>query len=104
MARNRLDEERFALYFTVHHSLFDGIGASRRFLQMLSTDPEERDLRPVWTIGPNRPNRADRPRPSSNPLHAIRRSAGGAIQLGGATAMTLKITSSVRVPLDFRNL
>ena len=39
---------RFALYTKVHHSLVDGIAAMRLGMRALSTDPEERNLPPVW--------------------------------------------------------
>src|ERR1700751_2503884 len=46
-----LDENRFAFYFKVHHALMDGIGGTRRLRRMLSTDPADREVRPLWTIG-----------------------------------------------------
>jgi WS/DGAT/MGAT family acyltransferase len=49
-----LDERRFAFYFKVHHALMDGIGGTRRLRRMLSTDPADREVRPLWTIGPQR--------------------------------------------------
>ncbi len=45
---------RFALYTKVHHSLVDGIAAMRLGMRALSTDPEERNLPPVWAQPPRK--------------------------------------------------
>ncbi|MFG2939715.1 wax ester/triacylglycerol synthase family O-acyltransferase [Streptomyces sp. NPDC048282] len=45
-----LADERFALYFKVHHALIDGMGIEQRFRQMLSEDPEDEAVRPPWSI------------------------------------------------------
>ncbi|MGI8427839.1 MAG: WS/DGAT/MGAT family O-acyltransferase [Solirubrobacteraceae bacterium] len=55
-----LDEERFAIYFKVHHALIDGVGGVRRFSEMVSSDPADREVRPLWSIGP-------KPRPKRDP-------------------------------------
>jgi len=47
-----LDDGRFALYFKVHHALMDGIGGVKRFTGMVTPDPADDELRPIWTIGP----------------------------------------------------
>ena len=48
-----LSPVRFALYFKVHHALMDGVGGSRRLQQMLSPDPTDTEVRPMWSIGPS---------------------------------------------------
>lgn len=48
-----LSPVRFALYFKVHHALMDGVGGSRRPQQMLSPDPSDTEVRPMWSIGPS---------------------------------------------------
>ena len=45
---------RFALYTKAHHSMVDGIAAMRMGMRALSTDPEERNLPPVWAYQPRR--------------------------------------------------
>lgn len=47
-----LENDRFAWFFKVHHGLMDGVGGMRRFGQMLSTDPAETEITPIWTIKP----------------------------------------------------
>ncbi len=39
---------RFALYSKIHHSMADGIAAMRMGMRALSTDPNDRNLPPVW--------------------------------------------------------
>lgn len=45
-----LENNRFAVYYKIHHALTDGIGAMRRLAQMLSEDPSDSALRPLWSI------------------------------------------------------
>lgn len=45
---------RFALYSKVHHAMFDGIAAMRMGSRALTTDPDERNLPPVWAMPPRR--------------------------------------------------
>lgn len=59
--------KRFALYTKIHHSMVDGVSAMRLGMRALSTDPNERDLPPVWA---NVPKRRSRGMPS-NPVQAV---------------------------------
>jgi diacylglycerol O-acyltransferase / wax synthase len=43
-----LENDRFAIYMKVHHSLMDGVAAIRTLRWALSTDPERCDMRPMW--------------------------------------------------------
>jgi diacylglycerol O-acyltransferase / wax synthase len=43
-----LDDGRIALYGKFHHSLLDGVAATRQILASFSTDKDERDLPPPW--------------------------------------------------------
>jgi diacylglycerol O-acyltransferase / wax synthase len=43
-----LHDDRFAIYVKVHHSLMDGVAAIRTLRWALTTDPERRDMRPMW--------------------------------------------------------
>ncbi|MFF2121877.1 wax ester/triacylglycerol synthase family O-acyltransferase [Kitasatospora sp. NPDC058184] len=45
-----LADGRFALYVKVHHALTDGLGVQQRLRRMLSTDPRDEGLRPLWSI------------------------------------------------------
>lgn len=48
-----LEGGRFALYFKGHHVLMDGVGGVQRYTQMVTADPEDTALRPLWTVGPS---------------------------------------------------
>ncbi|WP_150911959.1 WS/DGAT/MGAT family O-acyltransferase [Marinobacter halotolerans] len=45
-----LQDRQFAVYTKVHHSLVDGVSAMRLFQRMLSDDPEQRDMPPIWSL------------------------------------------------------
>jgi diacylglycerol O-acyltransferase len=45
-----LSNRRFALYTKVHHALLDGTAAMRLLSGSLSSDPEKREIPPVWAI------------------------------------------------------
>lgn len=68
-----LSERRFAIYSKVHHAMMDGISAMRLGTRALSTDPNKRDMPPVWAIEP----RQRAPRPDDDTLDA----AGAASRL-----------------------
>lgn len=45
-----LEEDRFALYLKIHHSLTDGVSAMRHLVRTLSIDPDARDTPLLWTV------------------------------------------------------
>lgn len=45
-----LKDRQFAVYTKVHHSLVDGVSAMRLFQRMLSQDPEQRGMPPIWSL------------------------------------------------------
>ncbi len=47
-----LEDDRFAIYMKIHHSLIDGTSAMRMLLRALSTDPGDRETPAFWTVGP----------------------------------------------------
>ena len=49
-----LADGRFAIYSKIHHALLDGISAQRLTIRSMSTDPEDREIRVPWTLGPKR--------------------------------------------------
>lgn len=46
-----LENNRFALYMKMHHSLVDGVGGIRMLQRMLSTNPATRNIPPPWAVG-----------------------------------------------------
>jgi diacylglycerol O-acyltransferase len=54
-----LEDNRFAMYSKIHHSLVDGISGMRLIMRALSTDPEAASTPSFWTVGEgSRPARA----------------------------------------------
>jgi len=53
-----LQDRQFALYTKIHHSLVDGISAMRLAGRMLSEDPGQRNMPPIWALPP-RPRKDD---------------------------------------------
>ena len=49
-----LHDGRVALYTKIHHSLVDGVSAMRLLQSVMSTDPDERDMPPMWAARPGR--------------------------------------------------
>jgi diacylglycerol O-acyltransferase len=47
-----LEDDRFAIYLKIHHSLVDGVSGMRMILRALSPDPDDRDTPAFWTVGP----------------------------------------------------
>jgi diacylglycerol O-acyltransferase / wax synthase len=49
-----LADGRFAIYSKIHHALLDGISAQRLTIRSMSPDPDDREIRVPWTLGPKR--------------------------------------------------
>jgi len=78
-----LEDDRFAIYLKIHHTLIDGVSGMRMVLRALSTDPDDRDTPAFWTVGPSgSPDRAmaEEAGPLPRLLGAAR---GGVTALGG---------------------
>lgn len=57
-----LQDRQFAVYSKVHHALVDGVSAMRMAQRMLSNDPTDRNMPPIWALPPR--TREHRQRPS----------------------------------------
>jgi diacylglycerol O-acyltransferase / wax synthase len=77
-----LNDGRFALYSKFHHSLIDGVSALRLMQRTFSTDPDDPELRPIWSL-PRRGNGSH----SSNRsrLQTLRDAAGSIAAFGPST-------------------
>ncbi|AMQ89005.1 MULTISPECIES: WS/DGAT/MGAT family O-acyltransferase [Marinobacter] len=64
-----LKDRQFAIYTKVHHSLVDGVSAMRMATRMLSDNPEDTGLPPIWDL-PRRA-RPDRDDAGSSLWHSI---------------------------------
>src|ERR1043166_3415692 len=58
-----LEDDRWALYTKMHHSLIAGVSGMRLLQRTLSTDPNDVDMPPPWTVKPARRS-TDEPAPS----------------------------------------
>jgi diacylglycerol O-acyltransferase len=47
-----LNDGRLAAYFKMHHALVDGVSAMRLLQSVLTTDPDRRDVPPMWAAKP----------------------------------------------------
>jgi len=47
-----LENNRFALYTKMHHSMIDGISGVRLLQRVLTTDPNQQNMPPPWTVCP----------------------------------------------------
>jgi WS/DGAT/MGAT family acyltransferase len=54
-----LENDRFALYMKMHHSLIDGVSGMRLMLRALSSDAASRDTPAFWTVGAGKRPRRD---------------------------------------------
>ena len=87
--------KRFALYSKMHHSMIDGMSGMRLCMKSLSTDPDARDLPPIWAMQPKKKKEASKPRPSD--LISSLAQFGGAAgkQLSTLPAVAREITKSI---------
>lgn len=93
-----LADGRVALYTKVHHALVDGISAMRLLQSVMSTDPDERDMPPIWAARPGKGKKARAETEAEHslaavPLDALRTALGitaDAAGLPGALIKTLK--------------
>lgn len=89
-----LKDRQFAVYTKVHHSLVDGVSAMRLFQRMLSRDPDERNMPPIWSLPPRSRRSEDDDGPSMwrNVAHLLGESGK---QLGTVPAVTKALLNTV---------
>ena len=75
-----LDDGRFALYSKFHHSLIDGVSALKLMQRTLSTDPDDSELRAIWSLPRRHRQSADRSR-----WQTLRQLAGSVAGFGPST-------------------
>jgi diacylglycerol O-acyltransferase / wax synthase len=76
-----LSDGRFAVYTKTHHALLDGISAQRIAIRSMTTDPNDRDMRVPWTLGP----KPKQPGPSRSTLRSLIDAAGSVAALAPST-------------------
>jgi diacylglycerol O-acyltransferase / wax synthase len=78
-----LDDGRFAIYTKIHHSLLDGISAQRLTIRSMTTDPDDREIRVPWTLGPKR--RSKESQGSRSALQTLTGAVGSVASLAPST-------------------
>ncbi|HEV2783395.1 MAG TPA: wax ester/triacylglycerol synthase family O-acyltransferase [Actinophytocola sp.] len=88
-----LERNRFATYSKVHHALLDGVSALRLLQTSLSEDPNERDMRPIWSprvrtgVSAGRVDGDD----GGSPLAGLRAAANVVRDLAGLAPTAVKV-------------
>jgi diacylglycerol O-acyltransferase len=85
-----LEDGRFAVYTKIHHALLDGISAQRLTIRSMTPDPDDREMRVPWTLGPKR--RSKEAGPSRSALQSIIGAVGSVV---GSVASLAPSTLSV---------
>lgn len=78
-----LADGRFAIYTKIHHALLDGISAQRLTIRSMTTDPDDREVRVPWTLGPKR--RTKGPEDSRSTLQSLTGAVGSLASLAPST-------------------
>ncbi len=98
-----LENNRFALYTKMHHSMIDGISGVRLMQRVLSTDPNETSMLPPWSVRPQKTRASKTDSDASIPaafaqaMEALRIQANMAPRLWQAAA---RLVQSARHPND----
>jgi diacylglycerol O-acyltransferase len=89
-----LRDGRVALYTKVHHALVDGVSAMRLLQSVMSTDPDERDMPPMWAARPSRKTQKARSEAEHSltgvPLDAMRTALGITADAAGLPSALVK--------------
>ncbi|MBV1920361.1 MAG: wax ester/triacylglycerol synthase family O-acyltransferase [Pseudomonadales bacterium] len=88
--------KRFALYSKMHHSMIDGMSGMRLCAKSLSTDPEARDLPPIWAMQPKKNKDVSKPSPSDLISSLAQFSGAAGKQLSTLPAVAREIARSVK--------
>ena len=91
-----LRDGRVALYTKLHHALVDGVSAMRLMRSVMSTDPDERDMPPMWAPRPARARTAQKEAEHSLaqvPLDALRTALGITADAAGMPSALIKTLS-----------
>lgn len=72
-----LKGRRFAIYSKQHHAMMDGVSAMRIGMGILSKDPNQRDMPPVWAADLKKASSGSSPVKTIEPLTGVARAFGG---------------------------
>jgi diacylglycerol O-acyltransferase len=96
-----LQDGRFAVYAKFHHSLIDGVSAQRLTMRSMTPNPDDREMRVPWTLGPTAGSKE--PAQSRSTLRTVIDTAGALAALG-PSALTVARAALVeqQLTLPFR--
>ena len=104
-----LEDGRFAIYTKIHHSLLDGISAQRLTIRSMTTDPDDREIRVPWTLGPKR--RSKESEGSRSALQTLTGAVGSvaslapsALSVARAALLEQQLTLPFRAPKTMFNV
>ncbi|KZY32245.1 MULTISPECIES: wax ester/triacylglycerol synthase family O-acyltransferase [unclassified Oleiphilus] len=100
-----LENNRFAIYTKMHHSLIDGISGVRLLQRTLSESPDDIDTRPPWSIGTPKKIKSGEHIATwqgalDQAIDAIKEQASNTPQLVGALAKLVSSSVQDRVKLS----
>ncbi|MCH8497824.1 MAG: wax ester/triacylglycerol synthase family O-acyltransferase [Marinobacter sp.] len=87
-----LQGRQFALYTKVHHALMDGVSAMRTAQRILSTDPDARDLPPIWALPPRQKRAGEAPSVIQSLMQLL---GAGSRQLGTLPTVTRELFKTI---------
>ena len=88
--------KRFALYTKMHHSMIDGMSGMRLCMRALSTDPNARDLPPIWAMQPKQRKENSTPGPSDLISSLAQFSTSAGKQLATVPAVAREIAKAFK--------
>src|SRR3569623_2050352 len=89
-----LENNRYALYTKMHHSLIDGVSGVRLLQRILSTDPNELVMPAPWTVQPDRTRSADAPAETAQSAEQV---AAKALSSKGGSSVPQLIKALTRI-------
>ena len=104
-----LEDGRFAIYTKIHHSLLDGVSAQRLMIRSMTTDPDDREIRVPWTLGPKRRTKApERSRsalaPITDAIGSVASLAPSTLSVARAALLEQQLTLPFRAPKTMFNV
>ncbi len=104
-----LQDGRFAVYAKFHHSLIDGVSAQRLTMRSMTPNPEDREMRVPWTLGPTAGSKE--PAQSRSTLRSVIDTAGmlaalgpSALTVARAALLEQQLTLPFRAPKTMFNV
>ena len=103
-----LDDGRFAVYTKIHHSLLDGVSAQRLMIRSMSPDPDDREIRIPWTLGPKRrekePESRSLLRTVTGTVNSVAGLAPSTLTVARAALLEQQLTLPFRAPKTMFNV